>query len=119
MNGRRTTLNFDDFTSESFEIRNGCNQGDPLSIMLYTFYNAGLLEVAEPKKNELSIGYINDINLLKAAKTFVTANEGLKDMMVWPKGAKEWLRMHSSEFEMDKLQLMSFSRKRKKHLFQP
>lgn len=81
INGRKTILNFDDFTSESFKIGNGCDQRDPLSVVLYNFYNADLLEVVKPKQNEMEIGYIDNVNLLKVVKTFAAANKGLKDMM--------------------------------------
>lgn len=117
MQGRKMTLNFNDYTSEPFEIENGCDQGDPLSVVMYNSYNAGLLEVVKPKEDKLAIGYIDNVNLLKVAKTFVATNDGLKDMMLRPGGAEEWSKIHSSSFKMDKLQLIGFSRKRKKYLF--
>jgi ribonuclease HI len=117
MTGRKTILSFDDFKSALFNILNGCDQGDPLSVVLYIYYNANLLDIANPKQNELALGYIDDVNLIKAAKTFNEANEGLVDMMTRDGGAYEWSRTHSSTFEIDKLQLMCFTRRRKPHPF--
>lgn len=54
---------------------------------------------------------MDDVNLVKAAKTFKQANAGLVNMMTHANGACEWARQHSSTFEMDKLWLVCFSRK--------
>ena len=43
---RKTRLKFDDHTSSWFKIDNGIGQGDPLSMILYLYYNADLLDVA-------------------------------------------------------------------------
>ena len=40
LNDRTTKLKFDDFVSEPIKIENGIGQGDPLSMILYIFYNA-------------------------------------------------------------------------------
>ncbi|KIJ51795.1 hypothetical protein M422DRAFT_244148 [Sphaerobolus stellatus SS14] len=57
---------------------------------------------------------MDDVNLVKAATTFKKANGRLQRMMMRRGGAIEWSRRHSSSFEMDKLRLVYFSRKRKK-----
>ncbi|KAF8583177.1 hypothetical protein K439DRAFT_1306803, partial [Ramaria rubella] len=46
MRGRTTILRFDDFTSQPLVIANGCDQGCPLSVFCYLFYNADLLDIA-------------------------------------------------------------------------
>jgi len=43
---RKTHLKFDDFTSPPLNINNGTTQSCPLSMILYTFYNAPLVETA-------------------------------------------------------------------------
>ena len=43
---RRTKLKFDDHTSSWFTLDNGIGQGDPLSMILYLYYNADMLDVA-------------------------------------------------------------------------
>jgi hypothetical protein len=42
---RTTRLKFDDYTSNPFLIPTGIGQGDPLSMLLYLFYNADLLDI--------------------------------------------------------------------------
>ena len=66
LTGRHTTISFDDFTSEPFEILDDCDQGCPLSVILYLFYNSGLLEVASAANKELAPGFIDDVVFLTA-----------------------------------------------------
>jgi hypothetical protein len=47
LTGCKTRLKFDDYTSEWFDINNGIGQGDPLSMIVYLFYNADLLNIAK------------------------------------------------------------------------
>jgi hypothetical protein len=54
LEGRTTYLKFDDHTSEGINIDNGIGQGDPLSMMLYQFYNADLLDIPT-QANEAAI----------------------------------------------------------------
>ena len=42
---RKTRLKFDDHESGYININNGIGQGDPLSMVLYQYYNADLLDV--------------------------------------------------------------------------
>ena len=44
---RRTRLKFDDHISDIIDITNGIGQGDPLSMLLYIFYNADILELTD------------------------------------------------------------------------
>ncbi|KAF8578135.1 hypothetical protein K439DRAFT_1362900 [Ramaria rubella] len=70
MKGRKMVITFDNFQSETINIDNGCDQGCLLSAICYNFYNAGLLEVANPRKQELATGFIDDVAFLKAAQSF-------------------------------------------------
>lgn len=116
MRERKTKLHFDNFISEFLDITNGCDQGCPLSVFCYLFYNADLLDIARPKEREMVIAFMDDVNLIKAAKTFNAANSGLINMMERPGGAQEWSMANSSDFEMDKLKLVGFTRKREQHI---
>jgi hypothetical protein len=40
LTGRRTKLKSDSYMSDWFELDNSIGQGDPLSMVLYLFYNA-------------------------------------------------------------------------------
>jgi hypothetical protein len=46
---RRTKLCFDDHLSDLVKINNGIGQGDPLSMILYLFYNTDLLDIPTRK----------------------------------------------------------------------
>ena len=52
LTGRTTHLRFDDYISKPILLNNGTTQGDPLSMLYYSFYNAPLIEVAS-SNNEL------------------------------------------------------------------
>ena len=109
---RQTRLSFDDYLSDPVAITNGNNQGCPLSMMFYTFYNAGLLELSVPNSaDERQFGFVDDVALLATARTIEEAHQKLKNMMERPGGALGWSRTHNSPFEMNKLALMNFSPK--------
>lgn len=112
LTGRKTKIKFDDFTSEFIPIINGNNQGCPLSMIYYAFYNAGLLEISPPgSKDEAEFGFVDDVALLAAGNTLEEAHNGLEDMMRRPGGAFDWSESHNSQFELSKLALMDFSPK--------
>ena len=93
----------DDSNFESSVI----GQGDPLSMVLYQYYNADLLDI--PKlPSELAAAYVDDVILIVTAKTFEGAHTILADMMTREGGAMEWARQHNSKFEMSKLALLNF-----------
>jgi len=96
LTGRKTHLKFDDFTSDPIDITNGTTQGCPLSMILYAFYNAPLIQVAL-HRHETSLG-------------FVDAHTIFKDMMECPGGGFDWSTTHNSPFELSKLALMNFPR---------
>ena len=78
--GRRNRLKFDDCSSEWFNLNNGIVQGDLLSMILYLFYNADILDIARGK-NELCLGYVDDLALVAMAKNFADTHRLLKNMM--------------------------------------
>jgi len=78
--GRKTKLKFKDHTLGWFAIDNGIGQGDPLSMILYIFYNTGLLDIAKGCR-EAMLGYVNDVALVATAKTFGKAHKVLEQMM--------------------------------------
>jgi len=79
---REIQLIFDDVTSQPCNPPGGCNQGCPLSMLLYIIYNAPLINIANPtNKKKCIIGYINDITLCTKGKTFKEAYTTIKSMM--------------------------------------
>ena len=105
---QQTRLKFYGFTSDWVGVDNGIIQGDPLSMILYLFYNADLIEGA--KKGEAKIAYVNDTNYYTKGVDFEEAYEKLRDMMTRDGGGQDWSCWHNSKFEMSKLALMGFSR---------
>jgi ribonuclease HI len=111
LTGRRTRLKFDDYISDWHELNNGIGQGDPLSMILYLYYNADVLDIPQGK-HEMGLGYVDDKALIAIDKTFEKAHHTLKRMMTRPDGANEWSRTHNSRFELSKLVLVDFTRSR-------
>ena len=113
LEGRKTRLKFDDHESDYINIDNGIGQGDPLSMILYQFYNADLLDVPS-SPSELAAAYVDDAILVATAKTFEDTHSMLVDMMTRKNGALEWARDHNSKFELSKLALVDFAHQCKK-----
>src|SRR6266481_1308585 len=106
---RQTRLKFDSFTSEWMDIDNGIVQGDPLSMILYLFYNADLL--SDTNKGEAKVAYVDDANFYAEGSDFEEAYGRLGDMMMRTGGGQAWSEEHNSRFEMSKLMLVGFSRR--------
>lgn len=110
--GHRTTISFDDFTSAPFNVEDRCDQGCPMSVILYLHYNAGLIEVAQTTKGELATGFIDDVVYLASGPDLECTHRKIVDMMERPQGGFHWSATHSSSFEPDKLRLVDFTRRR-------
>ena len=89
-------------------VNNGIVQGDPLSMILYLFYNTDLLDGARTGKAK--IAYVDDANYYTEGVNFEEAYEKLHDMMVREGGGQDWSCWHNSRFETSKLTLVGFSR---------
>ena len=111
LTGRRTVLRFDDFLSNAIPLDNGIGQGDPMSMIVYLFYNADILEVPRTK-NELAVAYVDDTALLVEGPSFDETHATLKRMMNRRGSAFEWSAEHNSRFEVSKFTLVDFSRKK-------
>jgi hypothetical protein len=103
-----TRLKFDNFTLEDIHISNGIGQGDPLSMVLYQYYNADLLDIPKDA-NKSAMAYVDDTILIAIGENFVATHETLTDMMTRTGGAIEWSNDHNSHFEYSKLALMDFA----------
>ena len=66
LQGCQTRIQFDDYLSDPLDIDNGCDQGDPTSVILYHFYNAGLIKVTKESRVELAPTFINNVTFLAA-----------------------------------------------------
>lgn len=108
LEGRVTTLRFDGYTSKPIDINNGIGQGDPLSMVLYQFYNADLLDIPE-NRGEVAIAYVDDSMMIASATTFMETHQKLVEMMGKKGGVTEWSRTHNSPLEYSKLALIDFA----------
>src|SRR6266481_5193925 len=104
---RCTRLKFDGYMSDWMSVDNSIVQGDPLSMLLYLFYNAGLL--ATPKKGEAKLAYIDDTNFYTKGDDFIEVYNSLWNMMDREQGGQEWSRAHNLHFELSKMALVGFS----------
>ena len=57
-----TQLKFDGYLSDWMSINNGIGQGDPLSMILYLFYNADHVDVGL-EKGQAAVAFVDDANL--------------------------------------------------------
>ena len=109
---RITYLKFDDHTLEAININNGIGQGDPLSMVLYQFYNADILDVPKGKA-ESAIAYIDNALILVVAKNFTEMHNMLANMLTREGGIYEWPNSHNSLLELSKLALIDFAHRTK------
>ena len=105
---RNTVLRFDDHTSDPIQLDNGIRQGDPLSMALYQYYNADILEIPN-RPQETAEVYVDDAILTATAKTFEEAHEILTEMMTRVGGMVKWSKSHNSSIEYSKLALIDFA----------
>jgi hypothetical protein len=111
LTGRTARLQFDDYVSDPFPLLNGIGQGDPISMIIYLFYNADLLRVARGP-NEMAVGYVDDTAFLAEGSSFLETHAILKRMMNRSGGAFDWSREHNSRFVVSKFALIDFTRRK-------
>lgn len=110
LEGRRTKLKFDDFTSEPIDIVNGIGQGDPLSMILYIIYNADLIDYIALHQDEDAIGYVDDAVIIAYGTDFNESVQKLTDMMNRDQdGGFAWSKTHNSKYEISKLAVLHAS----------
>jgi len=108
LHGRVTSLKFNGYTSAPIHIDNSIGQGDPLSMVLYQYYNADLLNIPS-NKDEDAMAFVDDSFMLAIADTFAEAHETLADMMGREGSITEWTVTHNSPLEYSKLALIDFA----------
>ncbi len=107
LDGRRTQLKFDDYTSDTFEILSGIDQGCPLSVILYAFYNSDLIDSACAANGETAVGSMDDVAMIAIGKTFPDCHDKIRQFMERTGGAFDWSRAHNSSYSIDKFGLLN------------
>lgn len=110
MEHRQTNLNFDDYTSEPFNIDNGLDQGDPFSVIGYMIYNSDLLEVPQAQDSEDSILFVDDTTILAVGTDYIETHGKISSMLHREGGILQWAEEHNCSFGIDKFQLIDFTR---------
>jgi hypothetical protein len=108
LQNRKTRLCFDDYMSEPITLTNGIGQGDPLSMLLFLYYNADILDIPK-NKGEHAMAFVDDSILIASGKDFDEMHQTLRDMMTREGGAMDWAKRHNSKFEYSKLALIDFA----------
>lgn len=103
---RTTTLHFDGFCSAIFGVDNGLDQGDPVSVICYVIYNAGLLGIPLRRRRETMLLFVDDVALAVSGADFAETHARLKEVMEDDGGIFEWARLHNCSFGVEKFQLL-------------
>ena len=112
LTGCKTKLLFNNFLSNFILINNSNNQGCTRSMLNYTFYNTGLLEITPPDAmDEAVFGFVDNVAVLSIGKTFTVTHRKLGHVIGQPGGTFDWLESHNSQYKLSKLALMDFSPK--------
>ena len=110
---RAIVLKFDSFALEKTPIDNGIGQGYPLSMVLYQYYNADLLDLLDYEGKE-AVAYVDNAFMLVVGNDFQDAHKKLEDMMCKEKRVENWSKTHSSPLEYLKLTLINFTHRQNK-----
>lgn len=108
LTNRRTHLKFNYYTSSAINIIIGTIQGCPLSMILYAFYNAPLIETAI-HKHEKAMDFVDNCMDLAVADFLLEAHAMINEMRERQGGSFYWSTSHNSPFELSKLVLMNLS----------
>lgn len=101
-------LKFDNYISENIQIGDSIRQGDLLSMVLYQYYNADLIDILK-STNKSVMAYVDNAILLATGANFTEMHEILTDMTTREEGAMAWSDNHNLHFEFSKLVLMDFT----------
>jgi hypothetical protein len=109
---RSTEIRIGTFTLASGRVHAGIPQGSPLSLILYLFYNADLLEDCESTSLRISpIGFVDDVNILTYG---LTTQGNCQTLERTHKACETWARRHGSKFNPGKHELIHLTRTPKK-----
>lgn len=97
----KTKLKFDNYISDYIPVENRIGQSNPLSMILYLFYNADLLEIPQ-NRMEVVFSYIDNIFLFAEGVDFKEMHGKPQRMM-----KKEMVAMNSQDCIIQNLKTQS------------
>jgi Reverse transcriptase (RNA-dependent DNA polymerase) len=110
MQDRRTRIAYTGYESDWIEARTGISQGSPLSLILFLFFIAGLLEkFQDPNKDIVGFGFMDDTNLIAWGPS---AEDNCRRLTTAHTQCEEWSIANGAKFAPDKYQLIHFTRRR-------
>jgi ribonuclease HI len=109
--GRQTKLRFDDFESAPFALDNGIDQGCPLSLALYLFYNGDFLDIPRDS-NEDGTLFVDDSKVIVIGDDQTDLRMRVESFMHRRKGGFEWFTTHNSTVSLDKTKWVIYTRDR-------
>ena len=108
---RKTTLSFAGEKSAERRLTVGVPQGSPLSLILFLFYNAELLDIyVGLRARTLGSGFVDDVNILAFSQS-TTNNYRILEKT--HKDCLEWADRFGIKFAPQKYELVHFTRRRK------
>ena len=80
-------------------------------MLLYTLYNADLIDLPDNPEAEDALGYVDDITLIATGVDLAETTNRLQNIMTKAGSGLDWSIKHNSRFEVNKSTIMYFSRK--------
>ena len=81
LEGRKTTILFDDFRSNMFNIKEGIDQGNAHSLIAWIIYNHQILKIFKKSCKETGFLFVDDVAILVTGSDFDDTHTRLKDVM--------------------------------------
>ena len=97
LQGQQTKIQFNNYISDPLDIDNRCDQGDPTTVILHHFYNAGLINVDKENQAELTPAFIDDITFQAVGTNFTITHAKIcyYIMIIIPKYTKKHHKIHN------------------------
>ncbi len=113
ISNRTTTLCLPGYNTDAFPTHKGIPQDSPLSLILFLFYNANLVNACNlPTSPSSGISSVDDVNALAFGKTTENNCRTLRSIH---ERCLEWARKHGALFAPEKYILVHFTTARTKH----
>ena len=92
---------FDDYKSDTFNIKEGIDQGDAHSLISWIIYNHQILKFFEKTHKETGFLFVDDMAILVTGADFTATHAKLKGVMLRDGGVMDWVRTHNCSFRIE------------------